>query len=873
MIRGLSADGRPDTGAPFEPIVRTRMLERFETAARYRVTLVVAPAGYGKSIATAHYLAVCGGPFVLHRVPPHATTIAEFAFGLVDAFSETLPALRATFGVAYEQTIGSPTQGVDLAKWFRTHLASYAGLVAIDDLHVAEGDPQVTAFLAALVESTQNRWIVASRSVLDLPVASWLAYALCGLAIDQDDLGFTLDEAAENARNFRIALRREELEQILELTERWPTALGFALQTSTRSADLRHLTSRTREMTYQYLAQQVFKTLLPAERDLLLRTSLLHEIDVDLLEACGFVNAGAIVEALRRRVSFMYRVESTIYRYHDLFRDFLVSELGTHPECDARAVVLAVARVREDAGDLAEALLLYTRVKEKTSIGRLLRDGGLRLLDRGRLDLVGAALALFDPGAVAADAALLLLQARSVRLLGEYDRASDLFAQALGIAGDAPVRTDIVLEYAVHLVTRDTARAIGLLESLAGAEIVDREHRALRASMLAVAYTFERTRQSEAIAMRDESVRYAEGLVSQDAAAKVYQRAALVSVNCGRVAETRTFADRAIRLSREAASFVQAAAAYSTLYTLALDVEDDVAAALGYLEQMAECTAQAGDIDGRIYALGAAFELQAQQGNLEAMDAIEKELDEAQWTRQEFIFLLLRRSHALRAAWVGNFGYAHKVLEPAVQKVTDLHQRAMSLSQYALYLALDGKPERAQTATEESLALMRRDRSAGIGAKIRNEVVLFGCLAALAAGRRALSTQRRREFQRDVYAPMLAEFDAFVAALEIEAPPLVADRALDRMRKLGYGGFARVCDVVRQAVGGTSDENEALTATEIEVLRFFADGRSSKEVAALSGRSAHTVDTHARAIVRKLHCRSRHEAIAIGRRIGIIGST
>ncbi len=58
------------------------------------------------------------------------------------------------------------------------HMEAYSGIVAIDDLHLADGDSEVAEFLTALIEHTKRRgrWILASRSTAGLPVGTWLAY-------------------------------------------------------------------------------------------------------------------------------------------------------------------------------------------------------------------------------------------------------------------------------------------------------------------------------------------------------------------------------------------------------------------------------------------------------------------------------------------------------------------------------------------------------------------------------------------------------------------------------------------------------------------------------------------------------------------------
>ncbi|HEV7180013.1 MAG TPA: hypothetical protein VGN11_09080, partial [Candidatus Baltobacteraceae bacterium] len=56
MIRPVRSDGRIETGGVFVPIVRRRVIDRIGSAAMQRVVLIVAPAGYGKSVALTQYL-------------------------------------------------------------------------------------------------------------------------------------------------------------------------------------------------------------------------------------------------------------------------------------------------------------------------------------------------------------------------------------------------------------------------------------------------------------------------------------------------------------------------------------------------------------------------------------------------------------------------------------------------------------------------------------------------------------------------------------------------------------------------------------------------------------------------------------------------
>jgi DNA-binding NarL/FixJ family response regulator len=61
-----------------------------------------------------------------------------------------------------------------------------------------------------------------------------------------------------------------------------------------------------------------------------------------------------------------------------------------------------------------------------------------------------------------------------------------------------------------------------------------------------------------------------------------------------------------------------------------------------------------------------------------------------------------------------------------------------------------------------------------------------------------------------------------------------------------------------------------LTARERQILALLADGHSTEEIAAELLVSVHTVRNHVGSILRKLEVRSRLEAVAVARRLGLV---
>ena len=279
-----------------------------QAAAKYPISLLIAPAGYGKSVALRQHLRALGEPNVCFGLRPEHATLLGFLRGFCEALLREAPHAITALAGAYERSGDSQRRGADLAHWMDTHLEACSSVIAIDDLHVVGGDIEAVQFLASLIERTKGRirWILASRSTIGLPIGTWLAYRDVDMVIAESDLAFTLNEAREAADRLGLVIREDDLADILRLTEGWPAAMGFALRTSMRSANLRNTAAATREMIYRLLAEQVYAALDNDERSLLEVAIALPAIDIRVLERAGFDRALTIIERLRDSTAFIY---------------------------------------------------------------------------------------------------------------------------------------------------------------------------------------------------------------------------------------------------------------------------------------------------------------------------------------------------------------------------------------------------------------------------------------------------------------------------------------------------------------------------------------------------------------------------------------
>jgi ATP/maltotriose-dependent transcriptional regulator MalT len=116
MIRPVRQTGAEDNAGAFVPILRSRVLEHIAIAAARPVVLIVAPAGYGKSIALRQYLATVSKPHARYDIGPEHATLLSFLRGFTEALGPVAPHLSATLAGAYEQNAASASRSIDLAR-------------------------------------------------------------------------------------------------------------------------------------------------------------------------------------------------------------------------------------------------------------------------------------------------------------------------------------------------------------------------------------------------------------------------------------------------------------------------------------------------------------------------------------------------------------------------------------------------------------------------------------------------------------------------------------------------------------------------------------------------------------------------------------
>jgi ATP/maltotriose-dependent transcriptional regulator MalT len=876
MIRPVRPDGRIETGGAFKPIARPRIVERIANAAEHPIVVIAAPAGYGKSVALSQFLHELDEPWMRFDLRPEHDTLPGFLRGFSESLEEAAPEARRTFPGAYERNRASATAGTDLAIWMHAHLKAYRGTIAIDDLHVADKDPEVVRFLVSLIDRTKGhiRWIISSRTVEGLPVGTWLAYNDCDLTIDERELRFSTEETKQAASAFRLGVREEELRSLIDLTDGWPTALSFALRTSTRSVDLRSLTMMTREMIYNYLAEQVYRSLSDEERAFLEATALLSEIDSDAMVAIGFDRAQKLIADLRERVAFLHEVRPGVYRCHDLFRDFVLYQLELEGATAKNRLRCTIASALETIGRVRVSLRLYADAGAEGSVLRLTEEHGFDLLATGYTDLVLAAIAAMTDEHRREHPVVLALRGALEASIGRFEDAEPLMRRSMELTGDPALRAGVAMRLALINVNLGKGpEAEKLLDKMVDSESIPQallaEALALRAVIAARAG--EKEKAALLLDRVDEETAYA---IEDASLARTRQRQGVVAWELREDQRARFALSQSADIANRLSMHSLACRALGMLVMEAAYCENDVGLAIWYGQQAATAAGKSGDVfDMHAEALRL-LGLEVWRGNADRVIALGHQAGELRSSdASRGIYIV--ESHAYQHAWDGRFAEACGAFGGIISRQASSVDAILTRGIYALCLALDAQGKESKIEASDVIELIDAESPVwnGFGSLLLEVAQLATALAEGVAGRH---TSAKRILKRDPLSnrPGAVAMREAVGHLCRSASlgALIPDIAywLGRMEQDGLGGFGRIVGWARKALDQSSATEVHLTETEVRIVQLLAAGLSRKQIATETGRSVLTVQTHIKHAIAKLGCKGQAELLGAAERLGLL---
>ncbi|MFZ2172570.1 MAG: protein kinase [Rhodococcus sp. (in: high G+C Gram-positive bacteria)] len=330
----------PSAAARFRPpsamrplVGRARLLEKLRSGQRRRLTLIHAPAGFGKSTVAAQWRNVLveeGAIAAWLTVDNDDNNVVWFLSHLVEAIRRAEPSLADELGQALEENGADAVRYVLTSLVDQIHESHRHVVVFIDDWHRVT-DPDTIGAMDFLLENGCHhlQLVVTSRSQAGLPVAKMRVRDEL-VEIDSLALRFDLTESQRFLVDLcGLELADSDVEALEKTTDGWVAALQLASLSLRDHADpgklIKHMSGRHQAIG-EYLAENVLKNLEPSLLDFMMATSITERICGDLASALAGVTRGqALLEEVEARDLFLHPLDEDRewFEYHHLFAEYL----------------------------------------------------------------------------------------------------------------------------------------------------------------------------------------------------------------------------------------------------------------------------------------------------------------------------------------------------------------------------------------------------------------------------------------------------------------------------------------------------------------------------------------------------------------------
>ncbi|QIN85115.1 LuxR family transcriptional regulator [Rubrobacter tropicus] len=867
---------------PAQPtaVPRSRLIGRLNEGLHRRLTLVCAPAGFGKTTLIGEWIAGCGRPAAWLSLEEGDGDPARFLAYLVAA----LRAVAADIGEGILDALRSPqpppTEPLLTALLNEIATVEDDFFLVLDDYHLVDAKV-VDDAIAFLLEHVppEMHLIIATREDPRLPLARLRARGQL-VEVRAADLRFNPSEAAAFLKGeMGLDLSAEDIAALETRTEGWIAGLQLAALSMRGHEDASSFIESftgSHRFVLDYLVEEVLQQQPESVQGFLLCTSILDRLCGPLCDAVllgSSASGRATLEYIERANLFLVPLddERRWYRYHHLFAELLRQRLHLVSAPSTGAAVGDVAELHgrasawyEANGLEIEAFRHAAAANDVERAERLIEGEGVPLYFRGTVAPVLNWLESL-PGAVLDARPSLWVMYASVLLLVDHTAVEQrLRAAEAALQGIEPN------DRTRDLVGRVASMRATLAVIRHDAEtIIDQSRRALEylhpdnlPARTATTWTLGHAHQLQGDRAAAGKA-YAEVISTGNSFGdSVYTIAA--TINLGQLQEadnelslaTKTY-ERVLELAGDPP---QPIACEACLGLARITYQwNDLDAAERHGQQFVQLTRQMGSVDS--FASYDVFLARLRLARGDVAGAVAVLVRAEEFVRQhDFVFRMpdVAAARVLTLLYQGHLRAAARLAET----------HGLPLSRARVYLA-----QGDASSALASLEPLRRQAEAKGWADERLRVMVLQAVALHAQGEKDGAAQLLDD------ALALAEPGGFIRVFVDEGRPMA--HLLSEAAACGIAPdyTARLLAAIEAEAHEGVDRSylpaarslaEPLSQRELEVLRLVAEGLSNREIGARLFLALDTVKGHNRRIFGKLLVHRRTEAVAKARALGIL---
>lgn len=475
-----------------ELLKRPRLTDRVRANIDSPITLVAADAGCGKTTLIADFLNDMTRPSVWYQLDHTDADPIVFLNYVAQGIKTIQPAFgEAIFSYlseANEDLVRFPERAADLLINEILRSIEQPFILVLDDYHHIGNDTIVHKIVDRMLQyaSEHLHVIVTTRDLPPLAIMRRRTQSTA-LVLTREDLLFTDDEVRELFRNtLGVELRPEQISEYRDRTHGWITALQLVRQIAEKELegdggeklDLVEILQRSEKDIFDYFAEEVLSREDDETQKLLLYLSLLESLP--LLECSRLFPdmrcSAALPELAQKNIFFSVAGDGSAeeYRFHPLFRDFLLRRLRSEIGQSGIAVErnrIAEIYLKNKKWELALPFLLEAENYDRAA--ELIANKGDEWIAAGAITSLRSFVDRIPEPVLNNYPRALLHKAEIARLQGEAGKSASLLNQAVDLF--RKLKDDVGEAEALHSmasIARRRSRPAEALKFLEKAEML-----------------------------------------------------------------------------------------------------------------------------------------------------------------------------------------------------------------------------------------------------------------------------------------------------------------------------------------------------------------------------------------------------------------
>ncbi len=349
-------------------VARPHLIDRLNDGLDGKLTLIAAPAGFGKTTLVGEWLATCQQPSAWYSLDEGDGDLVRFLSYLIAAFQTVSPSIGQETIARLQSPQTPPIESILTILLNELATIPNSHILVLDDYHVLDAQPidhAVTFLLDHL--PPQMHVIITTREDPPLPLARYRVRSQL-TEIRATDLRFTPAEAAKFFNEVMgLDLSAEEIADLETRTEGWIAGLqmaalamqGLSQQGRANTASFIQAFTGSHRFVLDYLVEEVLQNQPEHVRSFLMQTAILGRLNGPLCESVtGSEDGRGMLERLERGNLFVVPLDDQRhwFRYHHLFTDVLRARLSDEQPHQVPVLHRRASEWCEQNGLLADAI-------------------------------------------------------------------------------------------------------------------------------------------------------------------------------------------------------------------------------------------------------------------------------------------------------------------------------------------------------------------------------------------------------------------------------------------------------------------------------------------------------------------------------------